>query len=205
MRKTGGKKAQEVADSKVTRRRRVSDDSFTVGRTIAGASHRSHSMTMERQALRKKRKWRAIAFSFLILALMAAITLIVVSAVTEIERVRNEENAVRERQAITPTVPVIDENAGGGELSSRTREFIVHLESDAKDYGFEIDHNVVPFQKARQLFVFVKEREEYYKVSLDRSSAMQAEDMGRMMSFLDENGVKCSYVDLRVEGRAYYK
>lgn len=204
MRKTGGKKAQEVADKKVTRRRRVSDDSFTVGRTIAGASHRSHSMTMERQALHKKRKWRAIAFSFLILALMAAITLIVVSAVTEIERVRNEENAVRERQAITPTVPVIDENAGG-ELSSRTREFIVHLESDAKDYGFEIDHIVVPFQKARQLFVFVKEREEYYKVSLDRSSAMQAEDMGRMMSFLDENGVKCSYVDLRVEGRAYYK
>jgi hypothetical protein len=63
----------------------------------------------------------------------------------------------------------------------------------------------VPYQKARQLFVFVKEREEYYKVSLDRSSAMQAEDMGRMMSFLDENGVKCSYVDLRVEGRAYYK
>ena len=53
--------------------------------------------------------------------------------------------------------------------------------------------------------MFVKEREEYYKVSLDRSSAMQAEDMGRMMSFLDENGVKCSYVDLRVEGRAYYK
>ena len=203
MRKTGGKKAQEEADKKVTRRRRVSDDSFTVGRTIAGASHRSHSMTMERQALRKKRKWRAIAFSFLILALIAAITLIVVSA-TEIERVRNEENAVRERQAITPTVPVIDENAGG-ELSSRTREFIVHLESDAKDYGFEIDHIVVPFQKARQLFVFVKEREEYYKVSLDRSSAMQAEDMGRMMSFLDENGVKCSYVDLRVEGRAYYK
>ena len=185
-------------------RHRVRDDKFTVGRTIVGASHPSHTMTVEHQALRKKRKRRAILFTILALVILGAIILIVVSVVDEIKRVQAEENAARERLAITPTVAIVDENAGG-ELSLRVKEFIVRLESDAKDNGFEIDHIVMPFQKVRQIFVFVKDRNEYYKLSVDRSSAMQAEDMGRMMRFLDENSVKCSYVDLRVEGRAYYK
>ena len=203
MRKKGGKTAKEPAENKRTRHR-MRDDSYTVGRTIAGASHRSHSMTVERQAFRNKQKRKAIAFSILGLAILAAIILIIVSIVTEIERIQAEENATRERLALTPTVEIIDENAGG-ELSVRAKEFIVHLESDAKDYGFEIDHIVIPFQKARQIYVFAVGREEYYKLSLDRSSAMQAEDIGRMIRYLDENSVKCTYVDLRVEGRAYYK
>lgn len=203
MRNKGGKTTEAVEDIR-PRRRRAGDESFTVGRTIAGASHRSHTMTVERQAFRKKQKRKAALIVFLMLTLLAAIVLIVVSVVSEIKRVHDEEEAVRERLAITPTVNIVDENAGG-EISLRMKEFIVRLESDVKDYGYEIDHVVIPFQKARQIFVFIKDRKEYYKLSIDRGSAVQAEDIGRMARFLDNNNVKCSYVDLRVEGRAYYK
>ncbi len=203
MRKRGGKTTEAVEDIR-PRRRAGRDDSFTVGRTIAGASHRSHTMTVERRALRKQQKRKTVAVVILMILLFLALVAIVVSVVNEIRRVQAEEDAVRERLAVTPTVEVIDENAGG-EISIRTKEFIVRLESDVKDYGFEIDHVVIPFQKARQVIVFIKGRTEYYKMSLDRGSAVQAEDMSRMARYLDDNDVKCTYVDLRVEGRAYYK
>ena len=79
------------------------------------------------------------------------------------------------------------------------------LEGDVRDMGQEIDHVVLPFQKAREVVVFLKGREEYYKLSLDRGTAVQSEDMARMLNYLDEAQLKVSYVDLRVEGRAYYK
>ena len=68
-----------------------------------------------------------------------------------------------------------------------------------------IDRVVLPAQKAREIRVFITERGEYYKMSLDRGSAVQAEDLARMRHYLEEKGISPSYVDLRVEGRAYYK
>ena len=42
-------------------------------------------------------------------------------------------------------------------------------------------------------------------MSSERGSAVQVEDAGRMMRYLDGEGLKPDYVDLRVGGKAYYK
>jgi hypothetical protein len=42
-------------------------------------------------------------------------------------------------------------------------------------------------------------------MSVDRDTAVQAEDMAHMIRYLDEKGISCDYVDLRIEGKAYYK
>ena len=39
----------------------------------------------------------------------------------------------------------------------------------------------------------------------ERGSAVQIEDAERMMRYLDGKGLTPEYVDLRVEGKAYYK
>ena len=68
-----------------------------------------------------------------------------------------------------------------------------------------IEHVVLPRQKAREIDIYMEGRVEYYKMSLDRSSAVQAEDMHRMTLYLDQKELHPGYVDLRVEGKAYFK
>ncbi len=105
---------------------------------------------------------------------------------------------------VEPTVAIIDENAGNN-VSSRTKVFVARLEADAKDYNLKLDHVVLPFQKAREILVFFEGRKEYYKMSSERGSTVQIEDAERMIRYLDSKSLSPEYVDLRVEGKAYYK
>ncbi len=206
MKNKGGKNQGEDTPS-MSRRRSVnggSESDFAIGRTIAGASHRGHTMAVERQKIQKKQKRKSRAIMFLMLILAVTLILIIIGVVNEVDIRRANEKAEAERRAVTPTVAVFNENAGEG-ASVRQNEFIVRLEEDARENNLVIDHVVLPFQKAREIIVFLQDRNEYYKLSIDRGSAVQSEDMARMARFLDEKGIKCSYVDLRVEGRAYYK
>jgi hypothetical protein len=42
-------------------------------------------------------------------------------------------------------------------------------------------------------------------MNLDRGVAVQVEDAVRMKKYLDQNNLQAEYVDIRVEGRAFYK
>ena len=123
---------------------------------------------------------------------------------TAIEIVQEQEDLNNPVVVLEPTVPIIDENAGNN-VSSRVSEFVARLENDADEYGFKVERVVLPLQKVRELDVYVEGRSEYYKLSLDRGSAVQAEDMSRMILYLNSKELKPGYVDLRVEGKAYYK
>ena len=46
---------------------------------------------------------------------------------------------------------------------------------------------------------------ERHKMTMERGSAVQMEDAERMMRYLDGKDLHPGYVDLRVEGKAYYK
>lgn len=101
-------------------------------------------------------------------------------------------------------VAIIDEN-GSNVVSGRVKEFVRRLESDAKENGLIIERAVLPLGKMREVDVYVIGREEYYRLSVERGSAEQAEDMERVMKYLMEQGVAPGYVDLRVAGKAFYK
>jgi hypothetical protein len=85
------------------------------------------------------------------------------------------------------------------------KDFVANLESDVINTSLKIDRVILPANMARELRIYLSGRTEFYKMSIDRGSAVQAEDMERMVKYLDENGITPEYVDLRVEGKAYYK
>ena len=176
---------------------------FRVGRTIAGATNNARKRNLEHIAARKKKQRRN---AIIVLVLLIAVGVVGVF----IGKYINEKLAEREVQANTvttptePTVPIVDENVGNN-ISKRMKIFVARLEDDAKDYKVKIDHVALPYQKAREVLVYFVGRKEYYKMTTDRGSTVQIEDAERMMRYLDQKSLKPKYVDIRIEGKAYYK
>ncbi len=194
------KSAQE--NYKAPSRRNRSSETFRVGRTFAGDAQRKREDKMQRAADRKKRKAKNIAIVVGVLLLVSLLLILIISYAMDI--IREREEAVGPAKVLEPTVAILDENAGDN-VSQRVKDFVARLEDDAKELGLELERVVLPYRMVREIDVYVVGRSEYYKMSLDRSSSVQAEDMSRMILYLGEKEIKPSYVDLRVEGKAYYK
>lgn len=178
---------------------------FRIGQTMAGDARKTLEAKRKRAKDQKKRKFK---YASVISAFCLAGIVIVVFAINFTLKQKAEREAreleMTELAEPKPTVPILDENAGEN-ISSRVKEFVVNLEEDLAAKEISIERVVLPAQKAREIRVFIGGRSEYYKMSLDRGSAVQAEDLARMKRYLEEKGIEPGYVDLRVEGRAYYK
>ncbi|GEM_PF-277301 len=178
-------------------------DSFRVGRAIAGDARRNTQEKLERLEDRKKLKIRNVA----ILAALALLAGIIVYSCVNFylkEQARRQAEIEASQPPTEPTVPIFDENVGDN-ISTRVKEFVARLEDDTKDLDIKIERVVLPANMAREVDVYIEGRGERYKMSLDRDTAMQTEDMQRMMLYLEEKEIKCDYVDLRISGKAYYK
>ena len=186
-----------------TRRQKHQNERYRIGRTIAGeAFFDERKAKLERLKERKKTKRKNIGIVLGVLLLVILIGVVMGHYISDIIA---EKNAKKVAPAVLePTVDISDENANT-KLSKRVKEFVARLEDDVRDEGYVIDHVILPLNKVREIHVYIKERNEYYKMIIDRSSAVQAEDMGRMIRYLDKKKIKPTYVDLRVEGKAFYK
>ena len=177
---------------------------FRVGSTMAGDAKKAREARLQRQSDRKRRiAKRATVISFFALAVLVVLV-IVMDIVVKQQAKREAERLAAQAVKLEPTVPIIDENAGNN-VSSRVKDFVANLESDVINTPLKIDRVILPANMARELRIYLSGRTEFYKMSIDRGSAVQAEDMERMVKYLDENGITPEYVDLRVEGKAYYK
>jgi hypothetical protein len=103
-----------------------------------------------------------------------------------------------------PRVEIVNEVAGT-EVSARVKLLVVRLEDEAAERGLQLVRVVLPRDRQRQVDVYLEGRAEYYKVSVDRSAAVTMEDVARVVKYLDGEGLKPGYVDVRVAGKAYYK
>ena len=197
------KKAEAEIEILPKRRQKKENDSYRIGRTIAGEAFLDERKAkLERIKERKKTKRKNVGIVFGVLLLLTLVGIVAGHYITEIIEENNAKKVVAETPE--PTVNISDENAGT-EISARTKEFVVRLEDDVRSEGYKVDHVILPLNKVREIHVFIKERNEYYKMTIDRSSAVQAEDMARMIRYLDKKKIKATYVDLRVEGKAFYK
>jgi hypothetical protein len=196
-----GKRKDEEPELPV-RRRKESDETYRVGRTFAGDAQKTLEEKRARIADRKRRNFKNIATVIMAVVLVIVIVVVIVNYISSV--VAEREAAIAPPEPLEPTVTILDENAGEN-ISRRVKDFVAYLEEDVALYNYKIDHVVLPLQKAREVDVFIEGRGEYYKMSLDRGSAVQAEDMSRMIVYLDQRELHPSYVDLRVEGKAYYK
>ena len=184
------------------RRRHDFDETYRVGRTYAGDAQINREEKMARAADRKRRDVKNIATVVGIVLIVILIVVVVANYIGNI--VAEREALITPAPALEPSTTIIDENLGEN-VSRRVKDFVARLEDDVALYSMKIDHVVLPLQKAREIDIYMEGRAEYYKMSLDRSSAVQAEDMHRMTLYLDQKELHPGYVDLRVEGKAYYK
>ncbi len=184
------------------RRRHDFDETYRVGRTFAGDAQKNREEKMARAADRKKRNFKNIVTVVGIVLIIVLVIVVVSNYVSDI--IAEREAAIKPAAPLEPSVAIVDENLGEN-VSRRVKNFVARLEDDTKQYYMAIDHVVLPLQKAREVDVFIVGRTEFFKMSLDRDSAVQAEDMYRMTQYLDQREIKPTYVDLRVEGKAYYK
>ena len=192
----------ELVEELPPRRRKNQDERFRVGRAMAGDAFRDRELKQERLQAAKRRQRKNIATVIGAVVLLGVVLIVAINFITSV--IAEREAALAPAPVREPTVAIVDENVGEN-VSDRVKQFVVRLEDDIKLEGLEIDRVVLPYQKVRQIDVYIKDRKEYYKLSVDRSSAVQAEDLGRMLRYLDDKKISCSYVDLRVEGKAYYK
>ena len=192
----------ELVEELPPRRRKNQDERFRVGRAMAGDAFRDRELKQERLQAAKRRQRKNIATVIGAVVLLGVVLIVAINFITSV--IAEREAALAPAPVREPTVAIVDENVGEN-VSDRVKQFVVRLEDDIKLEGLEIDRVVLPYQKVRQIDVYIKNRKEYYKLSVDRSSAVQAEDLGRMLRYLDDKKIDCSYVDLRVEGKAYYK
>ena len=201
MRFLRGKRA--VGEEKQPERRRHDfDETYRVGRTYAGDAQINREEKMARAADRKRRDVKNIATVVGVMLIVILIVVVVANYIANI--VAEREAMIAPAPPLEPSTMIVDENLGEN-VSRRVKDFVARLEDDVALYSMRIDHVVLPLQKAREVDIYMEGRAEYYKMSLDRDSAVQAEDMHRMTLYLDQKELHPGYVDLRVEGKAYYK
>ena len=99
---------------------------------------------------------------------------------------------------------IVDED-NTGRISERVRGYIGQLEQDLTDLGYKVTRVTLPTGTSRELYVDLEGVEWFFKVTTDRDAAMTAEDMERMVRYLRERDLKPAYVDVRVEGKAFYR
>lgn len=174
------------------------------GMTIVAERERAESeserMQARRQAHRKKKMSALMGVLFL-----AVIALSAYLGFRELESRREEtiERVAAERMEIT--VPVVDED-NKGQISERVRAYIAELEREFARKGHTVERVTLPTGMIRTVYVDLEGREAFLKVDIDRGVQASVEDAERMLKYLDERDIHpAEYMDLRLEGKAYYK
>ncbi len=176
------------------------------GRTIVAERERAESESDRMQARRKAH--RKHMTSIVIIVLMAAILVLTIylggKEMSNQNRVIpsvEEGNKVEETKI---TAEVVDEE-GSERLSGRMREFVAQLEQDFREEGYLVKRVTLPTGKSHEVYVDLDGEEIYFRISIDRSPAVSAEDAKRVLKYLHERDLHPKYVDLRVEGKAFYQ
>lgn len=142
-----------------------------------------------------------------VLVILGALGLLVVGVkflANKFSEIRAEREVVVAVRKYEPQVPIVDEGNAG--ISERIKNYVGMLERDLAELGFKVEKVMLPAGKIRELDVYLAEQKWFFKVSIMRGTAETAEDIMRMMKYIDANKVNVgAYVDVRLTGRGYYK
>lgn len=175
-----------------------------LGRTIAGNRDVVESELARQQLLEKREKKKKVQLLLLGIVIVVTVVLGVVIIQSAVKKVPAANQKKVETIKYTPTVSIIDED-GSNFITERTKQYVGLFEKDASESGLKIIKAIIPAGKAREVDLYFEGREEFYKCNLDRGTAETLEDVIRMIGFLKKQNLKVGYVDVRIEGRAYYK
>lgn len=109
-----------------------------------------------------------------------------------------------------PGLAIVDKSgvSTSGATSVASRRFLGFVGLSvglAKDAGLEVKEIIIPSLTTRQVELKLAGVKPYFKLSVDRSVGEQMEDIARINKYLQDKGMKPEYVDVRVDGKAYYR
>lgn len=203
--------AQEIAKPapKLVKRSLNRKSSILSGRTIG--AKREHLETANERAAARKRDKRKSALRllvtmacFLILAGLAYV--IYVSFTNQGER--DISLSVPVSLVAKPTIEIVDEDASatGGKISSRMKEYVARVEECFREKGYQPQRATIPSSGVREVRFYLDGYEGFIKMIIDRDPAVSVEDADRMLHYLQEYNIDSfRYIDVRIDGKAYWK
>ena len=112
---------------------------------------------------------------------------------------------VTENNSPVPTIEIVDEEAAsaGGKITSRMTAYIGQVEQSFRDLGYQPTRAVIPSGAIREVDFYLEGYEGFIKTIIDRGAGVTVEDADRMIRYLD--GEPFSYIDVRIDNKAYWK
>ena len=198
----------ENQEPKLTRRHANKHSRIKSGRTIASTRERPETTSERLEAKKKVKKRQTFRVGFTVVLFMAvAITVIILIAVFLKNRAENEAETTTTTVVKTykPTIEIINENTTSG-ITNRMSEYIGQLEADLRDFSITPVKAVVPAGAIREVDIYLDGYTGFIKTTIDRGSGVTAEDAERMLRYLGQQGIgDFQYIDVRIDGKAYWK
>lgn len=193
---------------KLARRKANRRSMIKTGRTISGRREqmeKAADRAAAHEKIRKKQLFRLIVTAIGFILIVAAIIGIGLS----LSGGESEPNSDQPSPSVTykPTIEIIDEDAvSGGTVSSRMKDYVGRAEVDFRALGLVPVKAVIPKGAIREIDFYLEGKPGFIKTTLDRGTAVSAEDAKRMLDYLEEKGIMTfEYIDVRTEGKAYWK
>ena len=184
--------------------------SFQLGRTI-GEKREKLETANERAAARKKDKNKKTFRIVLTLAGFLIISVILVLlALSFIQKNQSNEavGIVSQDNNPAPTIEIVDEDSAraGGELTGRMMTYIGQAEQAFRQLGYNPTKVIIPSHGIREVDFYLENYSGAIKLIIDRGVGVSVEDADRMIRYLAGIGVNdFSYIDVRIDGKAYWK
>ena len=182
-----------------------------VGRTI-GEKRDKLETKNERAAARKKdKKKHLIRVVSVSLGFAVLIVILIVLAVIFLKQPSEPDPITIKPEPVLsaePTIEIIDTSTSTAtdKITSRMRNYIGLVESDLRSYSYQPTKAVVPVGSIREVDFYVDGYNGYFKTTIDRDAGVTTEDIDRMLRYLADQGITdFEYVDVRIDGRAFWK
>lgn len=183
-----------------------------VGLTI-GAKREKPETQNERAAARKKDKQKYITRIILVSGVfIVLIAILVTLAIIFIKQVPESEPtiATTPEPIVTaePTIEIVDASASDAsdKITSRMRNYIGLIETDLRSYNYRPIKAIIPNNSIREVDIYLEGYSGFFKTTIDRDAGASAEDIDRMLRYLAGQGITAfEYVDVRIDGRAFWK
>ena len=200
--------AEASTAPKLARRRLNKRSTIKSGRTIGERRERLETAS-ERLAAHKKNKhrqnFRIIVTVVGFIAVGAAGIFFLVNFFKQREVNEIETAPTIIVKSYKPTIEIIDENSTSG-ITTRMAEYIGQAESDFRELGYTPLKAVVPAGSIREVDFYLDGHNGFIKTTIDRGTGVSIEDADRMLRYLASINVHdFTYIDVRIDGKAYWK
>ena len=200
---------EENNPPKLARRKENRKSTMKSGRTIGEKRERLETAS-ERLALHKKLKVKKnLRIIFTTVGFLIALALIIFLLAPFFKK--GDDSPVSETIIVpySPTIEIIDEDAPGTDsITSRMKEYIGQAEADFRELGYIPVKAVIPTGAIREVDFYLEGYTGFIKMIIDRGTGVSVEDADRMLRYLAKNGISkegFQYIDVRIDGKAYWK